>query len=240
MAQAVAGNVAVAAEYNNVVNNVLDLNGRVTTNTAVIGNGVFTETDNISAWATSAQAAIAAMQTEVFGATGRTTKPMVKLRLNANQVFNYSTNTMMNWQVEDFDSANMHTGTEQRITIPVSGRYLNVVTINLAEDEDGTGTRKPDRGAMGVKLLLNSTDPDPGPAITSATMTAPFNQAGEGPVVSMVSINQFAANDQIRVSGWHNFSLGDNTVVGNRLNMTVIPGLFEQVGTTWTCVYLGK
>lgn len=55
MAQAVAGNVAVAAEYNNVVNNVLDLNDRVTDTTAVIGTGVFTETDTVSAWATSAQ-----------------------------------------------------------------------------------------------------------------------------------------------------------------------------------------
>lgn len=181
-----------------------------------------------------------AIRAEVFGDAARTTKPMVKLRLNTNQVFNYATDTMLNWQLEDFDSASMHAGTDQHVTIPVAGRYLNVVTINLGPDEDGAGTRAPDRGALGVKLLLNSTDPNPGPSITAATATAPFNSAGEGPIVTMAAVSNFAASDVLRISGWHNFSLGDNATVGNRLNMTLVPGPFEAVGTTWSCVYLGK
>lgn len=229
MNEAVAGEVAHAADYNDVVNNVLDVNTRLTTLSGVVGSGTFTEVDNISAWANSAQAAITAMQTEVFGGAGRSTKPMVKLRLNANQTFANQTNVMLNWQVEDFDSANMHTGTEQRVTIPVAGKYLNVVTVNLASNSSVT------TGSLGAKLLLNSTDPDPGPAITSATATAPFNSAGEGPVVTLTAVTAFAAGDQLRVSGWHNFANGSTP-----LSMTIIPGLFEQVGTTWTCVYLGK
>jgi hypothetical protein len=177
------------------------------------------------------------IRTELFGDATRTTKPMVKLRLNANAVFNYTTNTMINWQVEDFDTANMHNASEQGVLIPVAGKYLSIITINLADNEDGAGTRKPTQGSLAMKLLLNSTNPDPGGAgvITVGTTTAPFNSAGEGPIATMTSVNQLNANDVLRVSGWHNFQDG-----ASALNMTMIPGIFGQVGTTFTCVYLGK
>lgn len=201
---------------------------QINANTAIaetVGTGVFTSADTVSSWATT-------VQNEVFGGPGRTQRPRCSVCVTTSgyQTIVNSTNTMLNWETEVADTDSMFTPGQSGVTVPVTGRYLSVVTVNF-----GTlsGTVN---GAIGIKLLKNTTNPDPGQAPSSSildTNTAPWNYAAEGPIVSMVSYVPLNAGDVVRVSVWHNFNNG------TARNIPVWPG-FGNKGTSWDLVYQGK
>lgn len=175
---------------------------------------------------------VSTIRTEIYGGASRTQKPRCAVRVTNNgyQTINNATDTMLNWETEVSDTDAMFTAGGSGITVPVSGRYLSLVTLNLATIS-GTVT-----GAIGIKLLKNTTDPNPGAngqANVLDTNTAPWNTAAEGPIVSMVSYVTLTANDVVRVSVWQNFNNG------TAQNTPVWTG-FGNKGTTWDLVYQGQ
>lgn len=221
------GHLITAAEWNAHATQVNDNTTAIGTNTTNIGTrgtkgAVYSELDTI--------------RTELYGSTTRTGKPKCTVAVTTNaspwfQTLNYTTDTMLNWQAEVEDTDAMFTPGQSGITIPVAGRYLSTVYVNLAA-QTGTVT-----GSMAVKLYQNSTEPNPnvGANVNNVlgTNTAPWNYAGEGPVVTLTNVVQLAAGTVLRVAAWHNFNNGAN------LNVGVKAG-FNAKGTLWSVTYLGK
>lgn len=176
---------------------------------------------------------IESLRTELFGSSTRTVRPKCSVRHTADAyvTLNYSTDTMIIWETEIQDTDAMFTAGGSGITVPVAGEYLSMVSLNLTADATI------DNGAMGVKLLKNTTTPGPGgtnePNVLD-TNTAPFNSAGEGPVVTMDTRVTLAAGDVLRVSAWHNFRQGTTNK-----NVPLRSG-FNDIGTKWRVIYLGK
>ncbi|MEU6267701.1 hypothetical protein [Saccharopolyspora shandongensis] len=178
---------------------------------------------------------------QIFGDSSRSVAPYCKVCVTADtgwQTLPYGPgngtsggNRMLNWETEVYDTDNMFAGTgTNSITVPVDGLYLSQLSLNLAT-QTGTVT-----GAIGVKLLSNTADPDPaanGGNNVLDTNTAPFNVAGEGSIIKMTSIVSVAAGTALRVSAWHNFNNGSG------LNVGVWSG-FGNRGTAWAVTYLGK
>lgn len=227
-----AGNTALAAEQNALIDQV----NSNTSVVATVGTGVFTSVDTVSSWSTAAQSAIDSLRSEVYGGTTRTGKPKFAAAVTTNaspyfQTLNYSTDTMLNWQTEVRDTDAMFTPGQSGVTVPVSGFYLSQVSLNLVS-QTGTVT-----GSCALKLYQNTTNPDPNAAgnVTNVlgTNTAPWNYAGEGPVVTLNNIVQLSAGAVLRVAAWHNFNNGANLNVG-------VKGGFNAKGTMWTVTYLGK
>lgn len=176
------------------------------------------------------------IRSEIYGGATRTGKPKCTVAVTNNgptwfQTLNYGTDTMLNWETEVVDTDAMFTPGQSGITVPVDGLYLSVVSVNLAA-QTGTVT-----GSLAVKLFRNTTEPNPNAAgnVTNVlgTNTAPWNYAGEGPVVTMSNVVQLTAGTVLRMGAWHNFNNGANLNVG-------VKGGFNAKGTTWSITYLGK
>lgn len=175
---------------------------------------------------------IDALRAEVYGAATSTVRPKCKLKITANQALTWSTDTFVNWTSELSDTHNFHAGSNNYVTVPYTGSYLVVASINLAFTSGVTG------GALGLKLIRNSTDPGPGAnggVNCVATATSPFNSAGEGPVASILATLDLTSADTLRLSCWHNFSTS-----GGNVAPAIIPGGFNGTGTTFSITYLGK
>jgi len=188
MEEAVAGNPAYAAEYNNVVRNVRDLDARLGT--------AFTDVDTVSAWATSAQTSIDDHEARLDAIDA---KPQCVLKKSANQSIpdgdsdGAGSDTgvgdiEVTWQTAVVDNAAMKSG--DTIVIPSAGRYLVAAQVNIAPG----GTRAGDCVLYVTKNGTTVHDKSIG-----AFGQPSANTGGLGNGLSLSSVQTFVAGDVLRV-----------------------------------------
>lgn len=125
MAPAVAGQTAIAAEYNNVVNNVEDLNTRVTSQATTVSQ----------------------LQTDLANAGGELggrisvleNRPTCVLRKSTNQSIPTGADTTLTWQTAELDVGSMRSG--DTIVIPATGAYLVSAQANIQGGGSTAGER---------------------------------------------------------------------------------------------------
>ncbi len=140
------------------------------------------------------------------------TRPMAKLSLNSNFVVPSNTETNIEFDTEDFDTANMiDLGTSNvNIMIPVSGIYSIKVFLNYAGSESGTMRQ--------IRLYKNDGATD--------TFIRFINEvySATGTVISDTALVSLNVGDTVRLATWHTGSSLDATLT---TSSTFVPDSFS-------------
>lgn len=175
MAEAEANKVAKSAEYNNVVNNVYDLNTRVV----------------------SQATTVAQLQTDLANAGGELggritvleNRPTCVLRKTADQSIPTGADTTLTWSTAEVDVGSMRSG--DTIVIPATGTYLIAAQANIQGGGSTAGERV---------IYVTQGDAHVSTAsLATFAMAGNTNTSGVGTGLSTTTIRNLTAGAVLRV-----------------------------------------
>jgi hypothetical protein len=124
-----------------------------------------------------------------------TSPPAARVKMTAVQSVPDLTQTVINWNAEDYDNASMHDNVTNngRLTAPVAGVYA--IKCHLAFAASATGFRD-------MRFRLNGT--------TEFAWTAVGPPSGGNAVLALATDYSLAAGDYVEVRAYHNIGAANN------------------------------